>query len=578
MINFHYAQSFYLLIPFLLLCGLYAWSSWDRKKEILKLGEWKLIQKLVPIKALIRRKKKDVLVLIALFFLILAATGPQMGSTMKEVKSRGVDVFIAIDTSKSMLAEDIPPSRLEHAKRALSLLIQKCAGNRIGIIAFAKYAVIQCPLTIDAESATMFLDILDTNAVPEQGTSIGDAIRLANDSFNKDDKAGKVLILLTDGEDHKSDPMGAAQLAKDKGVVIFTIGLGTTKGEVIKNRDENGKVIEFLKHKGEMVVSHMDDTLLTQIASLTGGKYYHASSSDREIDEISDVINGYDKKEFSSKIHQRHEERYALFALIAFILLLIEFFFAENEGQWERIKTVLKSLGRNWLSKKLNIAPLLLIFIFAYQPTAHADMKDHIMRGNKLLKKKDLVGARGEFESAQIDAPEAPFIPYNIALTYHLEGNWDMAQKQYEKALAMTKDPRLQAQIHYNMGHLQFYKGDRAAAIDQFKTSLKLNPKDVDAKYNIEYIKSGKTPKNPPQQQNQQDKNGGDKNQQNGQGKGQEQNGQQKEKKPGEMSKENAEQILQMMKDQEKENLKNAKRMQQGKPKDEKKNDDGEDW
>jgi Ca-activated chloride channel family protein len=569
---FHFPNTFFLLIPFAMIVGLYAWSRWRRLRDLSKLGDWRLIKQLVPIAALHRRRTKDTLGLIGAFLLIFSAAGPEFGSKLKEVKQRGVDVFIAMDTSRSMLAEDVPPSRLDRAKRALSVLIEKLGGNRVGIIAFAKLAVIQCPLTVDNDAARMFLDILDDKTVPEQGTSIGDAIRLALKSFPKDDKSGRAIVLLTDGEDHKSDPIGAAKEAKEAGVVIFTIGIGTSKGEVIKDRDDQGKVVAFHKHDGEMVLTRMDDGLLNEIAMITGGRYYRASSTDSEIDEIADALNGFDKKEFASKIYERLQERYQIFLMIALLLLLIEFFFGEKPGQLQRIGAWLTEMPKKiqGLRRKTAVAALLLVLL---PSVLRADYKDHVRKGNQLLKKGDLAGARAEFESARIDVPEAPFLPYNIAATYYLEGNFDDAKKQYEQALAMTNDPGLRSKIQYNMGHMFFAMGQNDQAIDKFKQCLKLNPKDMDAKYNIEYIKAGKKPKTPPPQQKK--NNSGDNKDQ----KDKSEKGTQEQKKPGELSKEDADRILQMMKDQESEKMKNAQLAKPGleKPKD-KKDEDGEDW
>ncbi len=326
--GYHYPHNAWWLLALLAMLGIYAWSRWKRLRDLNRVADARLLPQLVVIRALERRRFKDKIALLGLFFVIFSACGPQFGSSMKEVRQRGVDIFIAMDTSRSMLAEDVVPSRIEHAKRALGLLIEKLEGNRIGIIAFAKRALVQCPLTVDNDAARMFLEIMDVNTVPEQGTSIGEAIRLAIDRFPKDDKGGKAIVLLTDGEDHKSDPLEAAKAAKKAGVVIFTIGIGTTKGEVIKNRDENGNVTGFLKHNGEMVMSHMDDGLLTEIATITGGRYYRASSTDHEIDEIADALIALSKNEFATKTFQRLQERYQYPLLLAFLLLLFEFFFA----------------------------------------------------------------------------------------------------------------------------------------------------------------------------------------------------------------------------------------------------------
>jgi Ca-activated chloride channel family protein len=429
----------------------------------------------------------------------------------------------------------------------------------------------------------MFLDIMDETTVPHQGTSIGDAIHLALKNFPVDEKTGRAIVLLTDGEDHHSDPVGAAQEAKEKGVVILTIGIGTPKGDVIKERDAQGKVTSFHKYKGEIVVSALDDALLGKIAAITGGHYYRASSTDAEIDEIANIINGFEKKEFATKLFERLEERYQIFALIGLLLLIIEFFYGETPGQWRRVK--------NWVWNHPRVVQMvgksaaLVLILFFFQPLRlFADIKSHVRQGNRLLKKGDIAGARAEFESAEIDAPEAAFLPYNIGATYYLEGKFEEAQKQYEKAEQMATSPGLKSMIAYNLGHLLYTEGKPDQAIEKFEECLKLNPKDFDAKYNIEYIKSGKKPKQPfqPQPQPNQDQSkGGGPDRQSGQGqeggKNKSQAGEQK-KEEG-VSKEDAERILQMIQDQEKEKLKQSKPVRVGNGEEKKKEEDtGEDW
>lgn len=561
--GFHYSFFFWAFLPFGLLLFVYAWSRQLRRRHLVRLGDWALVRRYLSVDSLKRRQRKDILALIALVVLILTSTGPQFGARLKEVKQRGMDVFIAIDTSRSMLAEDVIPSRLDHAKRSLGLLVDKLAGNRVGIIAFAKYPVIQCPLTTDTEAAKLFLEIVDVNTVPKQGTAVGDAIKLALESFNWEDKTGKAIVLLTDGEDHESDPVEAAKMAKDKGVVLFTLGLGTSKGEVIKDRDEQGNVTAFHKFNGQMVLSRLDDALLTKIANMTGGKYYQASSSDREIDEIANQLNEFDKKEFASKSFERLQERYQVFGFFALLLLLFEFFFSENPGQWGRYRALVK------------MGLLLLILT----PNAWADVKTHIQEGNRLAKRKDFSGARGEFESAQIDAPEMPYIPYNIALTYYAEGKFEEARRQFEKTLAMTEQKDLISKTLYNLGHVAYAEGKHSDAIEYFKKALRVDPTDQDAKYNIEYLKSGKAPQNPPQSQQQKSGNGQQQNNEKNEEKPAESGEHKEEKRPGEMSKEDAERILQMMSDKEKEDLKSLPMVRPGQQDDKKKdNPNAEDW
>lgn len=452
MMAFRHPEAFFSLIPFALIVALYAWSRWKRRRELTALGDWRLLADLLPLDALKRRRIKDRITLTAGLVLIFAAAGPQFGSRLKEVKQRGVDVFIAIDTSRSMLAEDVPPTRLDRARRSLSLLVNKLEGNRVGVVAFARRAVMQCPLTVDTSAARLLLETVNQNTVPEQGTAIGSAIRLALDRFPKDTKSGRAIVLLTDGEDHQSDPMGAAKLAKEQGVVVFTIGIGTSKGEVIKNRDAEGKVTEFHKHKGEMVVTHLDDAMLTKIAELTRGAYFRSTSTDAEIDEIAEILNGFEKRELSAKVFDRLQERYAPFVLIVLFLLFFEFFFPETPGQRGRLKA-----GLNKLRPTRAAAAALLALLLA--TPAQADIRNQVRAGNRLVKAGDYEAAAKEFESAQIDDPENPLLAFNLGTVALLRGNADEALRHFERADSLTKDPELRARIAYNAGHVLFQDG-----------------------------------------------------------------------------------------------------------------------
>jgi tetratricopeptide (TPR) repeat protein len=316
----------------------------------------------------------------------------------------------------------------------------------------------------------------------------------------------------------------------------------------------------------------MDEGTLTKIAMLTDGKYYRASSTDAEIDEIAEILNGFDKKEFASRTYERLQERYQFFGFLVFLILFFEFFIGERRQQWTRIKVI--------LNKRVFI---FLLFIGSSANLAlRADIKDHIRRGNVAIEKKDFSGARAEFESARIDAPEEPLIPYNIGTSYYLEGNLEEAKKQYEQALILAKRPEIKALINYNLGHVLFSMNQRDEAVEKFKECLRNNPGDVDAKYNIEYIKAGHTP--PPQKQQSKDQQGDkgndkDKSQSGSSESKKSDESKDGKKKEGDLSKENAEQILQMLQSQESDKMKDAKPItipKSSKKRNEK--DSGEDW
>lgn len=575
--DFRSPQQFWWLIPFLGLLALHFYGRWKRRKELLALVDYRVLKNMVSLAALKKRRLKEVLSLLGVLLAIAAAVGPQWGPDLKEVKQRGVDVFIAVDVSRSMLAEDVSPSRLERAKQTLSQLVQKLKGNRVGVIAFAGYAAIQCPLTVDPDAARLFLEGLDTNTIPDQGTAVGDAIRLATSRFNKDDKSGRAIVLITDGEDHRSNPLEAAKEAKEKGVAIFTIGIGTAKGDVIKKRDDRGTVVEYLKHKGEMVLSRLDDSLLSKISAVTGGRSYRASSTDQEIDEIADVLNTFDKKEFGQGLHQSYKDRFRLFGILALILLLIEFFISEKDGQIQRIQKRMAAFQSVRIGKK-KIAALILCFGLA--STAYGKAVDHIREGNKLLKKGDLSGARGEFESALIDEPDSPIILYNLGTTAILQNQHEEAGRRLEQASRSTSDLELKSKCAYNMGYDKFLQGDRVGAIEHFKEALRFNPNDQDAKYNIEYLLSGKTP--PPSMKpkdspdsSQKKENEDNNNKQNSET---DKNEAAQKEKSEQNAKENAERVLQMIQDQEKENRRKSKPISFGEGKKDKSDESVEDW
>jgi Ca-activated chloride channel family protein len=597
--GFHHPTAFFLLIGFALAWGVFKWARARRRRDLQRIGDWRLVSGLVPVVALRRRRVKDRVALGALLLTIIAATGPLFGTRLKEVKQRGVDVFICIDTSRSMLAEDVAPNRLDRAKRSLGVLIEKLAGNRVGIVAFAKRAVLQCPLTIDPDAARLFLDSVTDHTVPEQGTGVGSAIRLALGRFPKDAKGGRAIVLLTDGEDTGSEPEEAAHEAKKAGVPVFTIGIGTTKGEVIKDRDEQGNVTSFHKYKGEMVVSHLDDAMLTKIAEITGGAYYRASSTDAEVDEIADTLNGFKKRDFAMHIYDRLQERYQPFAILALFLLLLEFFLAETPGQKQRIAARLATLRRKEPETKTPAAVALVILALLAPGVARADVRDRIREGNRLFQKKDFAGAAAAFESAANDDPDSPEIAFDLATAYYAAGKTDDALKAYDRAATLAKTPATKARIAYNQGHALYNSGKAPEALEKFKETLRLDPTDADAKYNVEYIRSGKTPPQPkpnpsPSPNNQNEKNDKDKKgqgQQNQQkqdqgkkgGEGQDQQNkdqnqsEEPQPKPGELSKEEAEQILQMSKEQEQEKMK-ARPVRPLGDKNEKPAAGGEDW
>ena len=332
-----FSNKFFLIIliilPILTLFGIIGFKI--KKIKLKKVIDTKLFADLIPSETKERQVIKFVLKVLGVFFFIIALAGPKFGTKIVEVNRRGLDVLIAIDTSLSMLAEDIKPNRISQAKIELARLATQVSdsGNRLGIIAFAGESLVQCPLTLDINAIKLFLDFVDVGTVPQQGTEIGQTIKLAINTFEKKERKYKVLVLLSDGEDHDSDVIKQAEEAKKEGIKIFTIGFGSKSGEIIPVRDENGKIVDYKKDAaGNTVSSKLDEDLLKNIAHMTDGKYYYSQNGFLDVDRIVSDINSFEKKDLNSKMTQQYEEKFYYFLLVGILLLILEVFIKETKG------------------------------------------------------------------------------------------------------------------------------------------------------------------------------------------------------------------------------------------------------
>jgi len=341
-INFIYALL--ILLPLLI---IFYWFVFRMKRKAKKrFGNLTLIEKLSLSFSPKKQRWKVALILLGTFFLLFSLARPQLGTKLTPMKREGVDIVIAIDVSVSMLAEDIKPNRLKKAKQEVNGLLSRLQGDRVGLVAFAGVSFIQCPLTLDYSAAKMFLDIIDINLIPQPGTAVGDAIRTSIKAFNQKERKYKVLILLTDGEDHDSDPLGAAEEASKEGIRIYTIGIGSGQGEPIPLRDNRGEVTGFKKdQEGSVVVSKLDEVTLQKIALTTGGKYYHATSGEMELDKIYDEISKMEKKELEGKLMTQYEDRYQYFLFLSVLFLVIEFLLSDRKSR--RAMNRLKAKGES---------------------------------------------------------------------------------------------------------------------------------------------------------------------------------------------------------------------------------------
>lgn len=325
---FLYALS---LVPvFIIIIWLY--NRW-RKKALAAYGDILIIQQLIPDVSKSKRLWKFILFTLAFALVILGIVNPQVGTKLEEVKRKGADLMICLDVSNSMKAEDLQPNRLEKAKQAISKLINKLEGDRIGIIVFGGEAYVQLPITTDYSAAKLFLESINTDMIPTQGTAIGTAIDLAIESFGKDEGKNKAIVIITDGENHEDDAIKAAEGAAEKGIAIHTIGMGSADGSpipVYKNNVREG----FRKdNEGNTIITKLNEPILQEVAEAGNGIYVRASNSDAGLSSVLDAISKLEKKQFESKMYSDYEDRFQWFIAAAFLLLLIDLFLTERKSK-----------------------------------------------------------------------------------------------------------------------------------------------------------------------------------------------------------------------------------------------------
>ena len=321
---------FFILIPVIILMIIGYKKRHRQLEQTINTSLWSTI---IPHLSYSRRFWKRFMLIIGFSFIIIALLRPQYGVIFKQIERKGHDIFIAIDLSQSMLAQDIKPSRLIHAKREVLGLIDDLQGDRIGLIAFSGDAIVQCPLTSDYSAIKMYLDFIEPNLMAVPGTDIASAIKEARLSFQRLSKSNKpILILISDGESFENDPIESAKVAAEKGISIYTIGIGTPKGEPIPQFDTNGKLNGYKKDKnGDIVLSQLDEASLKEIATVSNGRYFNSSLGAFVMNQVYQEISYHEKKRLEDSLLQFHQDRYQWFLAIGFILLFLEIFLSDRK-------------------------------------------------------------------------------------------------------------------------------------------------------------------------------------------------------------------------------------------------------
>jgi len=492
---------------------------------------------------------KSGLIVLAVFFLVLTAARPQLGSRMLSVERRGVDIMIALDTSDSMLAEDLAPNRITRARQEIQALLDRLQGDRVGLVAFAGEAFVQCPLTLDYAAARMFLRFMDSNLIPVPGTALAEAIRAGTRSFDPQERKFKAMILISDGEDHGGDVEAAAREAREQGVRIFAIGLGTAKGEPIPVRDNRGEVRDYKRDgAGNVVLSRLDPAPLRTVCEITGGRYYDGSAGGLALDRLYREIAGMEQKEQKGGIVTQYEDRFGYFAAAAFVLLALEAALRERRRGGRRdARSGVAGSGSpasgspgsgspasgspgsgsassgsagsssgsaspgsgNRGRAAAGAAAGVLALILASGTASIGQAADP---GTDAYREGRYQEARDAYEAYLKEHPDDPRGAYNLGTTLHQTGELGPAEGALEQALR-SPDPKIRSSAFYNLGNTRARAGDYAAAADAYAMALRHTPSDTEAKYNLELMRallqspppdsSGQQQQNPQQSQDQ---------------------------------------------------------------------------
>ena len=334
MIKFEHTEYLYFLLALIPVALAFFYFMWWRRGAIKRLGESHLVSQLMPDKPGYKHQIKFVLILLALSSLTIALANPQIGTKYEKVKRKGIDLIIALDVSRSMLAEDIKPNRLEKSKLLISRLIDRLQNDRVGLIVFAGNAYLQVPLTVDYSAVKLFLNTINTKMVPTQGTAIGDAIRLSLKAFETGEQKYKTLVVITDGENHEGDALVAVEEATEQGVVVHAVGVGSPKGGPIPIYRNNVQIDFKRDNQDNIVLSKLDETMLQQLAVKGDGKYFRLASGSEELEQLMSEISTMEKKEIEERVFTDYEDQFQYFILIALFLLTLEFFISERKSRW----------------------------------------------------------------------------------------------------------------------------------------------------------------------------------------------------------------------------------------------------
>jgi len=566
---FRFEDPIYLyllvLIPVLALIRFISFRN--QKKRLRKFGDPGLLKDLMPDVSRFRPSVKFWILQTALALLIVMLARPQMGTKINHEKRVGIETIIAMDISNSMRAEDIVPSRLDRSKMMIENLVDHFTNDKIGLIVFAGDAFVQLPITSDYVSAKMFLSSIDPSMMATQGTDIARAIEMATHSFTQEEGIGKAIVVITDGEDHEGGAVEAAEAAKDLGMRVYVLGVGSTQGAPIPNGTG-----DYMKdNTGNTVMSALNEDMCKQVAQAGGGAYIHVQNNSAAQEQLDQELAKLAKKETSTAVYSEFDEQFRGFAILALLLLVLEIcIFDRRNPLLKNLSLFKRGGGLRGSARAIVFICLLLTSIFSPLTSAAQSDRQYIREGNKLFHRGDYPNAEVAYRKAIEKNPKNPQAPFNLGNSLMAQKKDSAAVEQFEAASRLETNPLRKSKSFHNIGVICQTHKMYDEAIEAYKNALRLNPDDDESRYNLVLCKHQKK-KQDQQQQNQQNQNKDDKKdkkddkkdqQKPDQNKDQKQDQQKEQPKP-QMSKENAEQLLNAAIQNEKQTQDKLKKAQQ---------------
>ena len=463
-----------------LLGAVFAFGMRKRRRILKRYASEKGLTVIAPSVSPGRRRIKAGLISVAIVCIVLALAGPQYGYHWQETERRGIDIVIALDCSRSMLAKDIDPTRLDRAKREVIDLLGMLQGDRVGLTAFAGAAFLQCPLTIDYTVFNLFLNSLTPESIPVGGTNLAAAVNVSREAFKTETNSDKAIILITDGESTDGDVLKAAKLAAKDNIKIFCIGVGKEGGAPVPGKEGGLKK----DASGKIIITKLDETTLKKIAAITAGAYVRSVTGDMDLDTIyrDEIRAKMDARTLTTGRQKIGEDRFQWFLIVAIILFLIELF----------LPTAKKTVAAFFI-----LGMILVITPETQATSVHANLKT----GQEAFTQGDYETALKHFIDAQLDNPDNPKIAYNIGNTYYKLGDYEAALKSFQEALK-SKDAQIRLKALYNTGNTHFRQEKYKEALASYEKALGIDQNDLQSRKNIEFVKKVMAQKKQQQEQN----------------------------------------------------------------------------